>query len=109
MALGSPLTKDTLSESLQRLRSSGLDIWDRAPWEKGFGRAALWRLDAEAVFQQLELLLRREAEASERAGVTRIMGAERKVEASLPISPPMRITATVDRLDEGDGLAVIVD
>ena len=109
VAMASPLTQDTLSDCLERLWSRGLDIWNRAPGEKGFGRAALWRLDAEAVFRQLELLLRREAEASERTGVTRIMGAERKIEASLPLSPPMRVTATVDRLDEGQDLVVIVD
>ena len=104
-----PLMPDTLDVAVDRLSTSGLDIWNRAPGERGFGRAALWRLDAEAVFQQLELLLRREAEASERAGVTRIIGAERKIEASLPLSPPMRVTATVDRLDEGEDLVVIVD
>ena len=106
---GLPLTPDTVAEAVNRLRASGLDIWNRAPGERGFGRAALWRLEAEAVITQLEMLLHREAEASEDAGVTRIMGAERRIEASLPLSPPMRVTATVDRLDEGNGLVVIVD
>ena len=106
---GLPLTPDTVGGAVDRLRANGLDIWNRAPGERGFGRAALWRLDAEAVIPQLEMLLHREAEASEDAGVTQIMGAERRIEASLPLHPPMRITATVDRLDEGNGLVVIVD
>ena len=106
---GRPLMPDTVGEAVDRLRASGRGIWNRAPEERGFGRAALWRLDADAVIPQLELLLYREAEESQRAGVTRIMGAERMIEASLPLSPPMRVTATVDRLDEGDGLVVIVD
>lgn len=106
---GRSLTPDTMGEAVDRLRASGRDIWDRAPEERGFGRAALWRLDAEVVIPQLELLLHREAQESWQAGVTRIMGAERRIEAALPLSPPMRVTATVDRLDEGDGLVVIVD
>ena len=109
VAQGRPLTPDTLDASIDRLRSSGLGIWNRAPEERGFGRAALWRLEAETVFEQLEILLQREAGESERAGVTRIIGAEKKIEASLPLSPHMRVTATVDRLDEGEGLVVIVD
>ena len=109
VAQGRPLTSDTLDASIDRLRSSGLGIWNRAPEERGFGRAALWRLEAETVFKQLEMLLQREAGESERAGVTRIIGAEKKIEASLPLSPHMRVTATVDRLDEGEGLVVIVD
>ena len=109
VAQGRPLTSDTLDASIDRLRSSGLGIWNRAPEERGFGRAALWRLEAETVFEQLEILLQREAGESERAGVTRIIGAEKKIEASLPLSPHMRVTATVDRLDEGEGLVVIVD
>ena len=109
VAQGRSLTSDTLDASIDRLRSSGLGIWNRAPEERGFGRAALWRLEAETVFEQLEMLLQREAGESERAGVTRIIGAEKKIEASLPLSPHMRVTATVDRLDEGEGLVVIVD
>ena len=109
VAQGRPLTPDTLPAALARLRTNGPDIWGRAPGERGFGRAALWRLEAKAVFQQLELLLEKEAEESGRLGVTGIVGVERRIEASLPLSPPMRVVAFVDRLDAGDGLAVIVD
>ena len=55
------------------------------------------------------LLLRREAEWSEQSGVTRIIGAEKKIEASLPLDPPLRLTATIDRLEEGEDRVVIVD
>ena len=109
VAQGRPLTSETLAQAIDRLRDRGRDIWNRAPGEKGFGRAALWRLEANTVFEQLELLLEGEADASERVGVTRILGAEKKIEATLPLTPPMRVTATVDRLDEGHGLVVIVD
>ena len=109
MAQGRPLSPDTLGEAVARLRTSGLDIWDRAPGERGFGRAALWRLQATTIFQQLEMLLEREVEQSQRLGVTGIIGVEKRIEASLPLSPPMRVIAVVDRLEEGDGLAVIVD
>lgn len=108
-AQGLPLTPDTLDEAVERLRTHGPDIWDRAPGERGFGRAALWRLEADTAFQQMELLLEREAAESQRLGVTRVIGAEREIAASLPLSPPMRVVGYVDRVDEGDGLAVVVD
>ena len=108
-AQGLPLTPDTLEEAVERLRTNGPDIWNRAPEARGFGRAALWRLEAAAAFQQMELLLQREAAESRRIGVTRVIGAEREITASLPLSPPMRVFGYVDRLDEGDGLAVVVD
>ena len=109
IARGQPLTPDTLAEAVARLRTSGRGIWSRAPQELGFGRAALWRLDAEPAFQQMEMLLEREAEWSARSGVTRIIGAEERIEAQLPLDPPLRVTATVDRLDAGEDFVVIVD
>ena len=106
---GRALTSDTLPEAIERLRSNGAEIWNKAPEKNGFGRAALWRLDAETTLRQIELMLEREAGLSEAMGVTRIVGAEEQVMASLPLDPPMRVTAAIDRLDEGNGLVVIVD
>ena len=106
---GRPLVSETLPEVLARLGANGPDIWNSAPARMGFGRSALWRLDADETFQKIELLLRREAEWSEKSGVTRIIGAEKKIEASLPLDPPLRVTATIDRLEEGEGRVVIVD
>ena len=106
---GLPLTLDTLPEAVDRLRTNGVDIWNRAPGERGFGRAALWRLEAKAAFQQMQLLLEREAEESQRLGVIGTIAVEKRIEASLPLSPPMRVIAVVDRLDEGNDATVIVD
>ena len=106
---GRPLVSDTLPEVLARLRANGPGIWNGAPARMGFGRAALWRLDAEDTFRRMELLLQREAEWGEQSGVTRIIGAEQEVEASLPLDPPLRLKATIDRLEEGEGKVVIVD
>ena len=106
---GRALTSQTLEEALERLRANGLENWNNAPSEYGFGRAALWRLEADSTLQQIELLLRREAEQSDQLGVTRILGAEKKIVGSLPLDPPMRVNAGIDRLDEGSGLAIIVD
>ncbi len=106
---GRALTQANLGEALSRLRSNGREIWDRAPADMGFGRAALWRLEADATLQQIEMLLETEAGLSEAAGVTRILGAEKQVLASLDLDPPMRVTAGIDRLDEGSGVVVIVD
>jgi len=58
---------------------------------------------------QLEALLEREARASAVHGVTRVLGAEMKIEAALPLDPLLLVTATVDRVDLGADLAVIVD
>ena len=109
VAQGRPLTPDVLDEAVARLRVNGPRIWNQAPKELGFGRAALWRLDAEAIFEQLELLLQHEAEWSAQSGVTRIIGAEKQLEAFLPLDPPLRVTATIDRLDAGEDFVVIVD
>ena len=106
---GRPLVPETLPDVLARLRSNGPGIWNSAPARMGFGRAALWRMDAEETLQKVELLLGREAEWSARSGVTRIIGAEKKIETSLPLDPPLRVTATIDRLDEAEGRVVIVD
>ena len=108
-ARGLALTPDTLDEAVANLRADGLDIWNRAPEHMGFGRAALWRLEAEDTFKQLEMLLEREAETSAQDGVARIIGAEKPIEAALPLDPPMRVTATVDRLDDAEDAVVIVD
>ncbi len=106
---GRPLVPETLPEVLERLRAKGPEIWVSAPAKRGFGRAALWRLDAEETLEKIELLLGREADWSARSGVTRIIGAEKKIDASLPLDPPLRVTATIDRLEEGEGRVVIVD
>ena len=106
---GRPLLPETLPEVLARLGANGRDKWNSAPREKGFGRAALWRLDGEDTFRKMELLLQREAERSEQSGVTRIIGAEEEIEATLPLDPPLRLQAKIDRLEEGEGRVVIVD
>ena len=106
---GRPLVSDTLPKVLARLRANGPGTWNSAPARMGFGRAALWRLDAEDTFRKMELLLQREAERSEQSGVTRIIGAEEEIEATLPLDPPLRLQAKIDRLEEGEGRVVIVD
>ncbi len=106
---GLPLRSDTLDEATARLMANGPGIWDAAPRTYGFGRAALWRLEAQTAFQEMEILLEREAEAGEHSGVARIIGAEEEIKTALPLDPPLRVYAKLDRLDEGDDLVVIVD
>ena len=106
---GLPLIPDTLPGVIERLRANGPVIWNAAPARMGFGRAALWRLDAEETLEKVELLLEREADWSARSGVTRIVGAEKNVAVSLSLDPPLKVTATIDRLDAGEGRVVIVD
>ena len=106
---GEPLTTRTLSATRERLRANGRNIWDDAPVKHGFGRAALWRLQYDDALGQIEKLLQREAQRSEELGVTRILGVERKIDAELPLNPPLKISGWIDRLDEGEGFVVIVD
>ena len=106
---GEPLTPSTVPEALARLRANGREIWNSAPTRHGFGRAALWRVDADQTLPQLEALLWKEAEHSQKLGVNRIIGAEKDIVASLPLDPPLQVVAKIDRLDAGDGLVVIVD
>ncbi len=106
---GLPLTPDTLAEAIARLRTNGPGIWNAAPAVHAFGRVALWRLQASASFQEMEVLLEREAKASERYGIARIVGAEEEIKADLPLDPPLSVFAKLDRLDAGDRLVVIVD
>ena len=106
---GRALVPDTLPEVLERLDANGPGLWNSAPARMGFGRSALWRLDAEGAFQKMELLLQREAEWSEQSGVTRTLGAEQEIEASLPLDPPLLVTARIDRVDESEDAVIIVD
>ena len=106
---GQPLNSNTLHEALVRLRTNGRVIWNEAPHKWSFGRSALWRLDAENTLRQVEMLLDREARRSEELGVTHIMGAEKEIAASLPLDPPLRVAARIDRLDAGENFVVIVD
>ena len=104
-----PLSSSTLGEILPRLDDSGRQIWNQAPAHYGFGRSALWRLEAERAIPQMEILLQKEAERSEQLGVTRIFGAEKDIVASLPLDPPLQVFGKIDRIDLGDDFVVIVD
>ncbi len=109
VASGEPLTPATMDEVSSRLWSSGRGIWNDAPAQYGFGRAALWRLEADQTLEQLATLLRKEAANTEKLGVKHIAGAEKEIVASLPLDPPLQVVAKVDRMDVGDDLVVIVD
>lgn len=108
-ASDTPLTPDTIDGAVARLRSSGRAIWERAPEERGFGRAGLWRIECEPALDRLEDLLRAEAERSATDGVTALRGTETEIESVLPLAPPLAVGARVDRLDTAAGLAVVVD
>ena len=109
IATRAPLTPDTVGTAVARLRVRGRAIWERAPDEHGFGRVGLWRIECQPALERLEDLLRAEAERSASAGITALGGAESRIEAELPLSPPLAVAATLDRLDTAPGLAVVVD
>jgi ATP-dependent helicase/nuclease subunit B len=106
-----PLTTATVDRAVDRLRAEGAAIWDRAPEERGFGRAGIWRYQVPAMLDRMEAMLRREAAANEEAGVVRILGVEHRAMEALPgIDPPLRVLARIDRVDElADGGVQIVD
>ena len=109
VATRTPLAPGTVGAAVERLHVRGRAIWERAPDEHGFGRVGLWRIECEPALERLEDMLRAEAERSASAGVTALGGAESRIEAELPLSPPLAVAATLDRLDTAPGLAVVVD
>lgn len=106
---GAPLNSATLENAITHLHTYGPEIWERAPKQYGFGHASLWNLEMKSAFEQLESLLRREAEASNILAVNNVNGAETKLEGLIPLDPPMRVMGIVDRIDQGKDLTVIVD
>ena len=110
LAGGPPLGPDNVTEAIERLRAIGPGIWDRAPSQYGFGRAALWRLDAESVLVALEALLEREAQRAPGLKLTETTGTEVVVSGELDAhGEPMRMFGVVDRIDRGDDVIQVVD
>ena len=104
-----PLDPDNLDEVLERLRQQGRTIWDAAPSRYGFGSVHTWGLDWQSTLDRLERMLTNEAAFSRELGVKRIHGIEEYLVADLPLDPPMKLQAYIDRLDEGPGGLVVVD
>src|SRR5205823_5647336 len=94
---GRVLDAANVDEAIARLRREGADIWHSAPQNYGFGRAALWWLQAGEAIEQLEALLQREAAASAGAGVQRVLGAEIELRGTLALADgPLQAMARVD-------------
>ncbi|MEX2446238.1 MAG: PD-(D/E)XK nuclease family protein, partial [Dehalococcoidia bacterium] len=109
-ARGAALDRSTVEEVVAHLRGPGRALWDSAPERYAFGRAALWRYEAAAALDQLESLVRREAERNEALGITSTVGGEEAFVAALPgVEPPMLVHGSVDRIDRGPDLVQIVD
>ena len=105
-----PLVPATADEAIRRMREHGRELWLDSPSKYHFGRAALWRLDWGGIADNLERLIRREAEWNETHGTTAVHGLEEEVDIALPgIEPPLRLRGNIDRVDVGPGLAQIVD
>lgn len=106
-----PLDSSTVEAAVTRMRERGRPLWDEAPAARHFGRAGLWRLRWNETADEMELLLRREAEENERLGVQRVAGLERSIAGqSLPgVDPPLALRGNIDRVDAGPGFVQIVD
>ena len=107
---GQRLGPESIEQAVERLHAVGPDIWDQAPEHYGFGRAALWRLEGTPTLAQVDGLLRREAAMSAPLGVTAIADTEMELSADLGDGvAPLRVAATIDRVDRGEGFVQIVD
>ena len=106
---GLALDPDTLGEVLQNLQQEGPKIWNKAPFRWGFGSIQTWAFEWEDTVQGLERMLTRESELSHELGVERVLGVEKYMEGDLPLDPPMKIRAAIDRLDAGPDRLVVVD
>ncbi len=104
-----PLDASTIERVVARMRDVGPGIWDRAPEQHAFGRAALWRYERADALDRVESLLRAEA-ADWPADLARVAALETRVVVDAPgVDPPMRMFVGIDRLDLGPGVARIVD
>ncbi|MBI5949286.1 MAG: PD-(D/E)XK nuclease family protein [Chloroflexi bacterium] len=106
---GQALNGSTLPGVLQRLQSEGEAAWRDAPQKYGFGRAALWGLEWRKALPQLVTLLQEEARFSDEHDITRIRGVELPFVFTVPANPPFEVNGKFDRIDEGDGIVVVVD
>ena len=107
---GRPLIPDTVDLVIERVRSVGRRLWDDAPSRHAFGRAALWRFGWDEVLEDLERLLHREAATNATLGVERVVRQELPIDVALPgVDPELRLVGSIDRVDEGEGFAQIVD
>ncbi len=107
---GRPLIPDTVDLVIERVRSVGRRLWDDAPSRHAFGRAALWRFGWDDVLEDLERLLHREAATNATLGVERVVRQELPIDVALPgVDPELRLVGSIDRVDEGEGFAQIVD
>ena len=99
---------DTLDGVLETLRQEGPKIWNNAPFEWGFSSVQTWAFEWEDTLKKLERMLTKEADLNKKLGVDRVLGVEEYMEGELPLNPPMKVRAAIDRLDAGpDGLVVV--
>lgn len=104
-----PLDASTVDRAVETMRQVAPAIWDRAPKEHAFGRAALWRYELTETLDRIERQLRAEAEAWP-SYLDRVAGLETREVVDAPgVHPPMRMLVGTDRLDLGPGVARIVD
>ena len=102
------LDLDTLDGVLETLRQEGPEIWNNAPFKWRFGSVQTWAFEWENTLKKLERMLTKEADLSRKLGVERVLGVEEYMEGELPLDPPMKVRAAIDRLDAGpDGLVVV--
>ena len=108
---GRALLPATVDEAVARMRELGHELWDAAPAARSFGRAALWRYEWDSTADEMELLLRREAEENQRLGVERIAGLESPIDGTaVPgVEPRMALVGKIDRADSGPNFIQIVD
>ena len=106
---GEPISEATVELVRRRVDTIGREIWDRAPQEHKFGRAALWRVSWNRGRRDILGILNREVSATGMHRMTRVVSVEDKLDGTLPTSPPMRVNARIDRIDESDSHLLITD
>lgn len=108
---GRALLPETLDAAIARMRERGGELWDAAPAKWSFGRAALWRYQWDETADEIERLLRREAQENASFGVERIAGLEAPIDGTaMPgVEPSFELRGNIDRVDEGPGFIQIVD
>ncbi len=106
---GLALTPETLPDVLSRVDTEGKQIWDAAPQEHGFGRAALWHVRWPRQRDLIRALISNQARLDSPHEGARVLSTEGKLRGTLPTKPPMRVVARIDRIDEEPEYLRVID
>ncbi len=95
-----PLSATALERVMAYVDTAGRETWMRAPEERGFGRAALWRLEWDRYRDRIARMLEAQDGLNGTDSDFRVLGTELEFDEEISTNPPLRIHGKIDRVDE---------